>query len=160
MKPLQPLSIADVGLASGHVLGVARIDQNYLKATGVEQLEDRDPVDAGRLHNDRLDAAFRKPVHQPMQIGRKGTKGAYRIGRAICAHRCHMHRRSNVDRGRIRVDDCHRSADRAFRFFSDPSPNLLFGAEGLGCANNQLPKRDRSTASPLSSAQQPMDHVF
>jgi hypothetical protein len=33
-------------------------------------------------------------------------------------------------------------------------------AEGLGCANDQIPKRDRRMASPLSSAQQPMDHVF
>jgi hypothetical protein len=33
-------------------------------------------------------------------------------------------------------------------------------AEGLGCANDQIPKRDRQMASPLSSAQQPMDQVF
>src|SRR3984885_11324021 len=32
--------------------------------------------------------------------------------------------------------------------------------EGLGCAVDQFPKRDRRTASPLSRAQQPMDHVF
>jgi len=33
-------------------------------------------------------------------------------------------------------------------------------AEGLGCANIQIPKRDRRMASPLSSALQPMDQVF
>src|ERR1700745_4041995 len=32
--------------------------------------------------------------------------------------------------------------------------------EGLGRADDQFPKRDRLTASPLSRAQQPMDHVF
>ncbi|MDA9445766.1 hypothetical protein [Bradyrhizobium sp. CCBAU 21360] len=31
---------------------------------------------------------------------------------------------------------------------------------GLGCAIGQIPKRDRRMASPLSSAQQPMDQVF
>src|SRR5262249_22234778 len=31
---------------------------------------------------------------------------------------------------------------------------------GLGCAVRQFPKRDRRLASPLSRAQQPMDHVF
>ena len=58
MKPLQPLRIADVGLASGYVLGIARIDKEHSKATGVEEFEDRNPVHAGRLHDDRLDAAF------------------------------------------------------------------------------------------------------
>jgi hypothetical protein len=37
---------------------------------------------------------------------------------------------------------------------------LLTAAEGLGCAIGQIPKRDRRMASPLSSAQQPMDQVF
>ena len=44
--------------------------------------------------------------------------------------------------------------------YSDPLSILLLGAEGLGCADDQLPKRDRLTASPLSRALQPMDHVF
>jgi hypothetical protein len=52
MKALQPLRVADIGLASGYVLGIARIDDEYSKATGVEEFEYRDPVDAGRLHND------------------------------------------------------------------------------------------------------------
>src|SRR4029077_14210285 len=49
VKPLQPLRITDVGLASGDVLGIARIDKEYRKATSVEELKDRDPIDAGRL---------------------------------------------------------------------------------------------------------------
>jgi hypothetical protein len=48
VKPLQPLRITDVGLASGDVLGIARIDNEYRKATSVEELNDRDPIDAGR----------------------------------------------------------------------------------------------------------------
>jgi hypothetical protein len=44
-----------------------------------------------------------------------------------------------------------------FRFMSNPPATT---AEGLGCAINQIPKRDRRMASPLSSAQQPMDQVF
>jgi hypothetical protein len=43
-----------------------------------------------------------------------------------------------------------------FRLIANPPA----GAEGLGCAVDQFPKRDRRTASPLSRAQQPMDHVF
>jgi hypothetical protein len=43
-----------------------------------------------------------------------------------------------------------------FRLIANPPVK----AEGLGCAVDQFPKRDRLTASPLSRAQQPMDHVF
>src|SRR5271157_4043707 len=43
-----------------------------------------------------------------------------------------------------------------FRLIANPPVK----GEGLGCAVDQFPKRDRQTASPLSRAQQPMDHVF
>src|SRR5688572_33322280 len=32
--------------------------------------------------------------------------------------------------------------------------------ERLGCGKHQFPNRDRRTASPLASPQQPVDHVF
>ena len=83
MKPLQPLCIADVGFAPGHVLGVAGIDKEHRKATGVEKLVDRNPVDAGRFHRDGLDAAFCKPSCQPMQIGRESPETADRLWPAI-----------------------------------------------------------------------------
>ena len=44
VKPLQPLRITDVGFATGHVLGIARIDKEHRKATSVEELKDRDPI--------------------------------------------------------------------------------------------------------------------
>ncbi len=58
MQALQPLGIADVGLATRHVLGVARVDQNHLEAWLLQDLEHRNPVDPGRLHGDRLDPAL------------------------------------------------------------------------------------------------------
>src|SRR5450756_701454 len=91
MKTLQPLRIADVGLASGHVLGIARIDKEHSKSTGIEKLENWNPVDAGRFHNDCLDATFLKPIYQSMQIGREGTEAAYRLRRAICPYGSHVH---------------------------------------------------------------------
>ena len=84
MKTLQPLRIADVGLASGHVLGVARIDKEHGKSTGIEKFENWNPVDAGRFHNDCLDTTFLKPIYQSMQIGREGTEAAHWLRRAIC----------------------------------------------------------------------------
>ena len=47
MKTLQPMRIADVGLASGHVLGIARIDNEHSESTGIEKLENWNLVDAG-----------------------------------------------------------------------------------------------------------------
>ena len=83
MKPLQPLRIADIRLASGHVLGIARIDDKHSKAAGVEEFKNRNPVDAGRLHNDCLDATFCKPIHQSMQIGCESPKAANGFRRTI-----------------------------------------------------------------------------
>jgi hypothetical protein len=47
-----------------------------------------------------------------------------------------------------------------FAFFLGITNPPARKSEELGCANDQIPKRDRRMASPLSSAQQPMDQVF
>ena len=109
MKPLQPLRVADISFASGHVLGIPRIDQEYGEAAGVEEFEYRNPVDAGRLHNDCLDAAFCKPIHKPMQIGCEGPEAAHWLRRAIGPYGSHVHRRPDIDGGRVRVDRRHRA---------------------------------------------------
>ena len=109
MKPLQPLRVADIGLASGHVLGIARIDEEHSKATGVEEFEYRNPVDAGQFHNDCLDATFCKPIDQPMQIGREGPEAADWLRRTICSYGSHVHRRPDIDGGSVRVDHRHRA---------------------------------------------------
>ena len=46
---LQPLRVVDVGLATGHVLGIARVDQEHLEASRFKHLEDGNPIHAGRL---------------------------------------------------------------------------------------------------------------
>ena len=47
MEPLQPLRIADIGLAPRHVFGIARVDKKHGKSPGIEKLENRNPVDTG-----------------------------------------------------------------------------------------------------------------
>src|SRR5450755_2848402 len=90
MEPLQPLRIADIGLAPRHVLGIARVDKKHGKSPGIEKLKNRNPVDAGRFHDDGLDAAFGKPVDQSMQICREGTEAAdwLRARSALTAAMC------------------------------------------------------------------------
>jgi hypothetical protein len=65
---LDPLRVVDVGLAARHVLRVARVDEHDLEPTRLEDLEQRDPVDTGRLHRDRVDAETDKPVGERDQI--------------------------------------------------------------------------------------------
>ena len=115
VKPLQPLRIAHVRLATGNMLGVTCIDQNYLKAALVEQFKNRDPVDAGRFHDDRLDPAFRKPISQPVQISSESPKTANRVGCAVSAHRRHMHGCTDIDGCCVWID--HRKPGvRCLRF--------------------------------------------
>ena len=90
MEPLQPLRITNIGLTPGDVLGIAGVDKKHSEPTCIEKLENRYPVDAGRFHDDGLDAAFRKPVYQPMEIGREGSEAAYWLSRAIRPYGSHV----------------------------------------------------------------------
>jgi hypothetical protein len=54
----QPLALLHVALAPGEILGVPRVHQIDLEASRVEDLVQRNPVDAGRLHRDRGHAAL------------------------------------------------------------------------------------------------------
>jgi hypothetical protein len=78
---------------------------------------------------------------------REGTEAAYRFRRAICIHRSHTHGGPDDNSGRVRMDHRYRAADpvrRLFRLIANPPVK----GEGLGCAIDQFPKRDRRTASP------------
>ena len=107
MQALQPLGVADVGLAARNVLGVAGVDQHHLEPALLEDLVGRDPVDAGGLHDDRLDPALLEPVGEPVQIAGEGAEGAHRLRVTVRTDRRHMHRGADVDRRRIRVDGRH-----------------------------------------------------
>ncbi len=55
---LKPLAVLDIALPARGVLDVAGVHQAHLKAARLEDLVERDPVDAGRLHRHRGDAAL------------------------------------------------------------------------------------------------------
>jgi hypothetical protein len=87
------------------VLGVARVDQNHLEASLLQDLEHRNPVDPGRLHGDRLDPALLEP--QTMEIIGEGAERADRLRGAVRSDRRDMHLRPHVDGGRPRMDGGH-----------------------------------------------------
>lgn len=56
------------------------IDQIDFEASGLQQLEQRDPIDAGRFHGDRLDAALGQPVGQLVEVSGAGAEAADMCG--------------------------------------------------------------------------------
>jgi hypothetical protein len=79
VKLLDPLTVQDIALTSRNVLDVPRIDEHDLEAALFEDLEDRNPVHAGRFHRDRLDLAGPEPVGETMKIGGEGLERAHRF---------------------------------------------------------------------------------
>src|SRR5712664_1097076 len=104
MELLQPLRIVHVGLSSGHVLHVARVHKKHLKPARLQDLKDRDPVHAGRLHRDRLDAHAAEPVRHPVEIAAEAPKRANGLLILIAAHRDDVKRRSDVQPCRVLIE--------------------------------------------------------
>jgi hypothetical protein len=60
---LQPLAILHVAFAARHMLDLARIDQQHLKARCFELLVQGDPVHTRRFHGHGFDPAAFEPLH-------------------------------------------------------------------------------------------------
>jgi hypothetical protein len=67
MQLLEPPAVARVALPARDVPDVKGIDEQDLQAAGLQDLVDRDPVDARGLHGDGLDAAIDQPAGQSVQ---------------------------------------------------------------------------------------------
>ena len=52
-------------LPAGEVLHVPRVHEDHVEAAGVEDLEDRDPINARRFHRHVCHATRREPVGRP-----------------------------------------------------------------------------------------------
>jgi len=104
VQALQPFGVTDVGLAPWDVLGIPGVHQHHLEPTLLQDLVDRDPVDPGALHDDRLDAALGEPIGQPVEIGGEGLERPHRLLIAIRTDGGHVHGGADVDRRRVRVN--------------------------------------------------------
>ena len=104
VQTLQPLCVADVGLAPGHVLRVPGVDHHHLEPSLFQDFEDRNPVNTGRFHDDRLDPAPGEPVRQPVKIIGKRPERSNRFFVAIWTDGRDMYCGADIDRRRGRVD--------------------------------------------------------
>jgi hypothetical protein len=79
-----PLAVADIGLATGHLLDVLSVDQEEFKDP-FHEVPDGFPVDASGLHGDMGDTFVGQPVDQLQQRRGVGGKGANSLGEFVGA---------------------------------------------------------------------------
>jgi len=101
---LEPLGVVHVGLPARDILDVARIHQQHLKAAGFEDLEDRNPVHARRLHRDRRDTSLLEPIGQSVEIATERPERANRCVVSITRHRDDVESGADIDAGSLWVD--------------------------------------------------------
>ena len=85
-----------------------RFYQVDLESLRFQQLEERNPVDAGGFQSDRPHPARLQPRDDLLEIGGVGAELADRVGVAVGGDADHMHVGMNIDSGRVRVDDIER----------------------------------------------------
>ena len=74
MESLDPLAVDDVGLASGNMLEATGVDQLDVEAAFFEDLEERDPINAGGLHGDGGDTTLGEPVGEGVEVSGEGIE--------------------------------------------------------------------------------------
>jgi hypothetical protein len=84
----------------GHGSGV---DQEGAKAALFQQFKQGDPVDAGGLHRDGLDAAASQPVGEGLEVGGEGPKPADRLGIPVGGDANPMDAVVDVDSGGVGI---------------------------------------------------------
>src|ERR1035437_9695872 len=81
VEPLEPLAVEDVGLGSAfQSTGLAGVDETNVEPTGLEQLEEGDPVDAGRFESDTGNSTGLEPIGQGDQVGRVSAEAPDGLG--------------------------------------------------------------------------------
>ena len=71
----QPLTVLDIALAAGDVFDVAGVDEQHLDPPGLEDVVDRDPVDAGGFHGNTGDPTGDEPVGEALEVRGEGREG-------------------------------------------------------------------------------------
>ena len=101
MQLLDPLTIQEVALSAGGVLGVRSVDQAHVESPLLKQLEQRDPEHACGLHRDGTHAMALEPVRQLLQVTGQDAEFPHRLIAAVRRHRHPVTRVAQVDPGGV-----------------------------------------------------------
>jgi hypothetical protein len=145
VQTLNPLGVEHVGLGPGPATReLPRLDQPDLEAARLQQLEKRNPVNAGRFHRHRGHAARAEPRGDRLQIAGVGPESPHLRRQATRhdrnrrdtpgpdapdRHADHVHVRMHVDAGRLRMQ--HRQRGRLAR--------RRFARRRIACTHENLP---------------------
>ena len=91
---------------------MTRINQEDLHATGFQEFEEGNPVDARGFHGDGGDAAVDEPVGQDVEVGGEGAETAYGLRGAIRWHGHPVLGFADVDAGGVGVEDLEWASTR------------------------------------------------
>jgi hypothetical protein len=130
MQPLNPLRVQHICLGAGatprKLPGFHQLD---LEAIRFEELEQRNPEDAGGFQSDRFHAAFFQPRDNRVKIGGIGAELADWVGVTVGWDTDHVHVGMDIDPGSVRVDDMQRRLRGGDGDRERPVRRLV----GLGC---------------------------
>ena len=106
MQPLDPLRIEHIRFGTrAATRKLPRFHEVNLEALRFEELEERNPVNAGGFQCDRFHAALLQPSGDLLKIGGVGAELPDRDGFAVRGDADHMHVGMDVNSGRVWVDD-------------------------------------------------------
>ena len=104
MQVAEPFAIRHITLPPWHVLDVAGVHQEDREPASLQDLIERNPVDARGFHRDARHAAGREPVGQTMEIAGKRGKRSDRRRVTIRWHGDEVLGRPTIDASGVRVD--------------------------------------------------------
>lgn len=105
VQVLQPLAVHHIGLAAGHVLHVAGVDQAHLDPGFLQQFRQWNPIHAGRLHGDALNPDGLQPRHERAQVLGEGGETTHGLSREGGRHGDVYLARTDVGAGGVGIDD-------------------------------------------------------
>jgi hypothetical protein len=97
VQELNPLALVPVGAAARNVLHVPGVDDAGPETSPVEDLVQRNPVNAGGFHGCGGDATALQPIRQPVEIFGERAEAAHRLIIGILRHRHENLARANID---------------------------------------------------------------
>jgi hypothetical protein len=108
LQLLEPSTSEAIRLrAPRHIFDMARMDEGNRKASGLQNLQERDPGDPSGFQHDGRHPTGRSPVGEPMQVAGKGAKCLDGLGLAIGGDTDPMLFRPHIDASGMRMDDEH-----------------------------------------------------